>query len=758
MADLYLLPSEQTSVQSRDELRSAATSASSATKTRIVNAMDALANKDSTPEKTLESSRELAGAVFQQLREQKFKPNEFKAVLNDVPAHARGAVEDALKSYQIAPTYLAPKENGRDFDVVNAQTDKATKRPNPAQFDGATTPVDLRSIPAAPAENGAKESAAVGALLQETANTRVVADIRTNVEQIASAAKAHFDQAGVPEGSRAVVVNAPPHLTGALESALERKGIAAFHGNENTNEVTRGATTHSGAEQRGLQTVREGFGPEGKGVSDSQIRQAVGSERLQALGQNPKALSAEAIQQVLDNKPETITEINRKVNAVLEVAQTFELKSDVGPNAATAGVEKALPVVRDSASSIKVLEPETTSTNKRPADIVTRAPEKEGQAPAPTKSQVGADMLRSYMVEATPEAMKAKSGIKLDGMSTFVGMQNMKIDIPTEKDIAKHIDKATLESFARDGVPHRELESLNSFLSSRAAQAGAQSAPDRLDSVHIRQVAMNLKSDPTTQIRHEGKVIGTVAEIRQELSKVNTLESQAKEQLRGVLPEKGFDTAFKQLDLRAVQDIAKNGVDRALVEQVKTQMNQKAPNNPGWFKTTDAINAISTAKSELSGKQLVSTSMVFEGKNDKYDGAAVMLKVSDLRSQVQQAEKALGREQSTGAVPVAARIEPTLGPDPSGLTKSANERLSSEAAKPAAAESKATTLDSEKTQEKSTTTLDKPNEAATATQGPTKDTTERSNESQRESQDSKLSEKEQDRQQPQREASFERTR
>ena len=770
MADIYLLPSDQTSAQSRDELRSATTLASASTKVRISNALETLSNKETTPERTLEASRELAGGVFQQLREQKLKPHEFKAVLNDVPAHARGPVEDALKSVQITPTYLAPKENNQGFDVVNSMTDKASKRPNPVPFSPEAKPVDLKAMSAIQAENSAKEPTTVAAVLQETGNTRTLADIRSNIEQVAASAKAHLDQAGVPEGSRGVVVNAPPHLTGALETALERKGIATFHPNEKTGELQRGASAHSGAEQRGLQAVRDGFGTEGKGVSDNQIRQAVGSDRLQALGQDPKVLNNEAIQKVLDNRPETLTEVNRRVDAVLETAKTVELKTDVNSAEKAAEKQKDGPLKVEAADSARTVTVTMDFDKKSVPSIDTRARGPEGAAPAPTKSQIGADMLRSYIVEATPDSMKAKS-VSLQGMTGYIGVQKLSVAPATERDISKHIEKATLESFARDGVPHRELESLNAFLSARAAQTGAKEMPDRLDAAYFRQVAMDLKSDPSIQVRHEGKVIGNVAEIRQELSKVNALEAKSKEQLREVLPEKGFDSAMKQLDLRTIQHIADKGIDRALVEQVKAQLNEKLPANSPKFKTTDALNAISAAKSELSGKQLVGTSLAYDSKNEKFADAAVMLKVSDLRNHVERAEKSLGREPGPEKVSLTTRKEPTLGPDPAlaaqssaakgldgiekGATPSAATKALEAPEKAQVAEAKPAVSEAAQTKDRG---IDSPEKSLGNKEAPTQDTGKENSDRNSESQRTEQTQQAQQREQPQREASFERTR
>jgi len=691
MADIYLLPSEQSYAASRDELRSVVTSAGNDAKGRVSDLLSSLSSPNITPERTLETSRELASAVSQELRDQKLKPHEFKAVLNDVPAHARGALEDALKSVNVTPAYLSSNEK-TGFDVVSPVTDKAMKRPNPISAPEpqstaarADTPLDLRG-PDAPVgrtpEGGAWSVESTERLVKanlgpDVEQVRNVDEIRNRINAVATAAKEAFDRDGTPEGSRQAVVDVPAHLTGAMESALARQGITAVHVQERDGAMLEGATLHSGAEQRGLKAVRDAFGPEGKGVSDNQIRQAVGAERLQDLGRDPKVLTAEAIEKALASRPETINESNRRVNAVLEAAQSVSRPPLALAREAVEAPEAVGPHKPElNRGQLKELEPEPRVQRNEQASISTldRGGEK-GEKQPPTNAQIGNEMLRSYIATTSPGGINVKNGAKLeDGMRTFraevrdptpnrIISKSGKVDIgwlvvdgarlamdklegrvapPTTQEIDKHINRSTLESFAQHGVPHRELDALSNQLSEASARAGVP-APDKLDAVHLRQAAMDLKVDPSTVIRHKGEVLGTVAELRQELSKVNSLEAQAREQLRGVIPEKGFDAAFKQLDLRTVEDIAKNGVDRNLVSVVKVQMQEKSPNNPGWFKTTDALNAISAARSDLSGSSLIATSASLEGK--RHGGATVMVAVQDMRGEVANAVRTLGREK-----------------------------------------------------------------------------------------------------------------
>jgi stage V sporulation protein SpoVS len=672
MADLYLLPSEKKHA-SKDELRSVVTSSGLDSKARIANLLESLSARDISPQRTLETSRELASAVSQQLREQKAKPQEFRAVLNDVPAHARGALEDALKAVNVAPSYLAPTEKG-DLEVLPAMTDKAAKRPTPVMHDDRSEPLDLRpsATPDGPLrEELDKRLGGPAAVVRDTAT------VRANVEAVATAAREAFDAAGTPLGARSVIIESPAHLTGSLESALERQGIAVLHAQDHGG-FAQSATTMAGAEQRGLKAVRDAFGAEGKGVSDNQIRQALGADRLQDLGRDPKALSEQAIEQALAARPETINESNRRVNAVLEAAQTVSRPPLALPRESVDTPEAMGPhKPAVDRAAIKELEPEPQQQRREPASVSTLdRGDSRGEAKPPTDAQIGTEMLRSYIATTSPGGISVKNGAKLeDGTRTYVGVvrdptpnriisKSGKVDVgwlvvdgfkmamdklegrvtpPTEKEIDKHIGRDTLESFAKEGVPHRELDALSNRLAEAAERQGLP-APDKLDAVHLRQVAMDLRTDPTTVVRHNGQAIGTVGELRQELSKVNTLEAQAREQLRGVLPEKGFDAAFKQLDLRTVQDIAKNGVDHSLVSQVKAQMQGKASENPGWFKTADALNAISAARSGLSGPSLISTgATVAEGR--RHEGAAVMVSVQDLRAEVATAVRTLGREK-----------------------------------------------------------------------------------------------------------------
>lgn len=695
MADLYLLPSEQTQAVSKDELRSVVTSAGNDAKGRVSDLLSSLSAENLTPARTLETTRELASAVSQELRDQKLKPHEFKAVLNDVPPHARGALEDALKSVNVAPVYLA--ENAKNgYDVVNPVTDRAMKRANPAsgaEQEAASTkeaPLDLRHPEASGGrtpERGAWSLESTEKLVQanlgpDIEQVRNADELRNRMNAVATAAKEAFDKNGTPESARQAVIDVPAHLTGAMESALARQGITAVHVQERDGTLLEGATLHSGAEQRGLKAVRDAFGAEGKGVSDNQIRQALGSERLQDLGRDPKVLSTEVVEKTLASRPETINESNRRVNAVLEAAQSvsrpplavareaLEAPDAMGPHK---------PVL--NRAELKELEPEPRVQRSEPASISTldRGGEK-GEKQAPTNAQIGNAMLRSYIATTSPDGLKVKNGARLeDGTRTYVAEvrdptpnrifdKNGKLDFgwlvvdgarlaldklegrvapPTTKEIEKHISRDTLESFAKQGVPHRELDALSNKLADAAARAGV-SAPDKLDAVHLRQAAMDLKADPATVVRHKGVDLCTVGELRQELAKVNALESQAREQLRGVLPEKGFDAAVKQLDLRTVQDIAKNGVDRNLVTVLKVQMQEKSSNNPGWFKTTDALNAISAARSGLSGTNLISTSATAQGK--RHEGSAVMVSVEDLRSEVATAVRTLGREKDWDVV------------------------------------------------------------------------------------------------------------
>lgn len=696
MADIYLLPSEQTQALSKDELRSVVTSAGTDAKGRVSDLLNSLSKDNLTPERTLETSRELASAVAQELRDQKFKPQDFKAVLNDVPAHARGALEDALKSVNVTPTYLAANDKN-SFDVVNPITDRAMKRPNPAlaiESQGPTPklegPLELRDVAEAAGrtpEGGAGQPVSVEQSVKATLGPdveqlRSVDDLRNRVNAVAMEAKEAFDRNGTPEGARQAIIDVPAHLTGAMESALARQGITAVHVQERDGAVLESATLHSGAEQRGLKAVRDAFGPEGKGVSDNQIRQALGAERLQDLGRDPKILTAESIEKALVARPETINETNRRVNAVFEAAQSvarppltvareaLDTPEAMGPHQ---------PVL--NRSELKELAPEPGSLRKEPAALSTidRGNSREEKQP-PTNAQMGNEMLRSYIASTSPGGIDVKNGSKLeDGMRTYVGVvrdptpnrimgKGGNLDIgylvvdgarlamdklegrvapPTEKEIEKHISRETLASFAKEGVPHREIDALHNKLTEASARLGV-TAPDKLDATHLRQAATELKNDPSTVIRHKGEVLCTVGELRQELAKVNSMEAQAREQLRGVLPEKGFDAAFKQLDLRTVQDVAKNGVDRNLVSVVKVQMQEKSPDNPGWFKTSDALNAVSAARSNLSGPSLISTSATAEGK--RYEGAAVMVSVQDMRQEVATAVRTLGREKDWDVV------------------------------------------------------------------------------------------------------------
>lgn len=709
MADLYLLPSEQTQA-AKDDLRSVVTSAGAGAKAHVVNLLESFNAPGTTPQQTLETSRELASAVSQQLREQKLKPHEFKAVLNDVPAHARGALEDALKSVNVTPAYLAANDKG-GLDVVNPVTDRALKRPNPVPATENSTTLDLRHPDGpqgkAPADGSSWQEPLVepikANLGPDVEQVRDVAELRTRMEAVAVAAKEVFDRDKTPEDARRAVIEVPAHLTGAMESALARQGITAVHAQQRDGVTHEGATLHSGAEQRGLKTVRDAFGAEGKGVSDNQIRQALGPERLQDLGRDPKMLTAEAIEQALAARTETINEGNRRVNAVLEAAQTVsrppltlareavETPEAVGPHKPE--VNRAVLKELESEPRAPRSEPSTVSTLDRGSA--------DRDAKAPTNAQIGAEMLRSYIATTSPGGIHVKNGNSLeDGTRTYIGVvrdptpnriisKSGKVDVgwlvvdsfkmamdklegrviaPTEKEIEKHIGRETLESFTKHGVPHRELDALSNKLAAAAERQGV-AAPDKLDAVHLRQVAMDLKTDPSTVVRHNGQTLGTVGELRQELTKVNAMEAQARDQLRGVLPEKGFDAAFKQLDLRTVQDIAKNGVDHGLVTQVKAQMQEKASNNPGWFKTADALNAISAARSGLPGPNLISTGATVEGT--RYAGAAIMVSVQDVRNEVAVAARTLGREKDL-AVPA---LEQGGTPKLSGADLRANTGL-----------------------------------------------------------------------------------
>jgi hypothetical protein len=637
-----------------------------------------LSASDITPERTLETSRNLAAAVSQELRDQKLKPNDFKAVLNDVPAHARGALEDALKSVNVTPAYLAQNEkNG--FDVVKPLTDRAVTRPNPP---AGAEQIGLSAVAAERSALSSRQSdvqPAKASLGPETEQLRSIDELRNRLSAVAAELKAEFDRAETPAGARQAVVDVPAHLTGAMESALARQGITAVHAQERSGALVEGATLHAGAEQRGLKTVRDAFGAEGKGVSDNQIRQTLGSERLQDIGRNPKMLTPESVETALAARPETIHETNRRVNAVFEAAQTvsrppLELPREAQTTPDSMGPH--LPVLKRA--ELKELEPEQRLQQSEPKSVSTLDRGSANGEKPPTNAQLGTEMLRSYIATTSPGGINLKNGAKLeDGMRTYVGVvrdpaQNRimnksgKVDIgylvvdgaklamekldklegrvppPTEKEISTHIRRETLEAFAKEGVPHRELDALSNKLTEAAARHGVP-PPDKLDAVHLRQTAMDLKVDSNAVVTHKGQALCTVSELRQELAKVNTMESQAREQLRGVLPEKGFDAAVKQLDLRTVQDIAKNGVDRNLVSVLKAQMQEKNSGNPGWFKTADALNAISAARSNLSGSSVISTSASVEGK--RYEGASVMVAVDDMRQEVATALRTLGREK-----------------------------------------------------------------------------------------------------------------
>lgn len=650
MTDLYLLDSEKTKLTSYDELTSLVTSAPQQNKAEMSSLLESLNDPNISPQQTIERSRDVAQAVSQQMKAMKVSPTEFKAVLNDIPAHARGPLEDALKAVNVTPAYIAPTEKA-GFDVVQPLTERPGKRADSVPHSKDSVILDLRKEPDAAVNGGQQPFNDTEARLDklagpELAHARGANDIRTTLDKMADAVKADFEQRGVPEGSRSVVIDAPAHLTGAMESAMERKGIAVLHAEFN-GKVTEAASGLSGAEQRGMQAVRKAMG-ESKGLSDSAIRQELGSERLQSIGQNPKSLSEEKIAQVMNSRQESITDVSPRIAAVFEAARelpALEKPSQAQQKEVSPGVFEN--VESRTASVEKPSEPTTLSTRTRD----------EGRGDPLPPEKLGARLVQSYIMSTNHDTMKLDKGSKVSGVSMYIAVPGKYDNAPSEKYIAQNLGNDTLKDFAKNGIPHRELDAIANVLRTQANVKNGP-APDRLDAVHLREIAMNVRESANTRIEHNGQQLCTVSELRQELAKVNNYEAQARAQLKDVLPEKDFEKAFKQLKLETVKDIARNGVDQPLVQQLKTQMAQKNPDNPNWFKTEDSLNAITAAK-EGRGRVL-EVSQSFEGKKEhtgfRWNNVAYakegdekgrpnMLSMNDVYSEMGKAVTALGREK-----------------------------------------------------------------------------------------------------------------
>lgn len=254
------------------------------------------------------------------------------------------------------------------------------------------------------------------------------------------------------------------------------------------------------------------------------------------------------------------------------------------------------------------------------------------------------------------------------------GPEPAKDRVFTKEEVDSVLGKKAFSDFAKNGIPFRQADAVHALLDSRRSSAGIKEGPDKLDALKFVVESSNTKELDNTRIQSNGKDLATLGEVRQELSKLRSMEEKVKSDLQKNYGDKEAGRIMKSLDLPTVQHLAEKGLNKQEIEAFKAHMNERSPGgNKNWFRTEDALNSVAAInRGSETDKMLGLTASLTGGK--KIDGATVYMKVETLKEEYDKSrardfvkqdgpalDKGSGLDVSSQD-PFTSRKEPVLNP------------------------------------------------------------------------------------------------
>jgi hypothetical protein len=485
----------------------------------------------------------------------------------------------------------------------------------------------------------------------ERAGVRTTEEVRSATRDVAEAVVNDLKSQGTNPKEAAVVVNAPAGLTSALETELEKRGVATLHATE--NGPVRGSNIASAEEIRGLNQLRSALPDNGRGMSDQALRDQVASAALREIGSLPRAEREQAAQEVAQKLNLGLA----RGEAASIGAGASEKQAPAAPVAAAEG--PSTPAATPAPAAPELAEQATEALRQTAAQAAPAAPQApvaaaEAAAPVRPSAELGEPLLgepsqvqlgSTPAGRGTPEKLQARGSMAVDSITADYG----------EKTNEKLLSDVSLQTFGRNGIDRREVQVVLEVLKDKFEQKGLGEPGAMNALVGLANAVETEAVKDRTMLKSEGVGVVRVSELREALTEFHKTQFKAETALESVgLNSAAASKTANALSVDAVRMVAREGVDKVNAQAFRNELSNLQTDG-SKASLADALNVMAAAR---DGKDLavpLSTGQTLSPEQVREVGQAVH---NMLHASREAPAQATGPEVAADAKSAAAPAAP----------------------------------------------------------------------------------------------------